>query len=84
MISVCLLRIQSDLDTGYWYYSVEQLSQLNRILALKDLGLTLDQIKRLTVDEVSPEEIHGRLSLRKAQIEQTLQIEAARLLACER
>ncbi|NEQ54974.1 MAG: MerR family transcriptional regulator [Leptolyngbya sp. SIO3F4] len=75
--------IHSDRDTGYRYYSVEQLSQLNRILALKDLGLALDQIKRLIVDEVSPEEIRGMFSLRKAQIEQTLQVEAARLRAVE-
>ena len=75
--------IHSDRDTGYRYYSVEQLSQLNRILALKGLGLALDQIKRLMVDEVSPEEIRGMFSLRKAQIEQTLQVEAARLRAVE-
>ncbi|MEL6321256.1 MAG: MerR family transcriptional regulator [Cyanobacteria bacterium J06626_14] len=75
--------IHSDRDTGYRYYSVEQLSQLNRILALKDLGLALDQIKRLVMDEVSPEEIRGMLSLRKAQIEQTLQVEAIRLRAVE-
>ncbi|MEM1309272.1 MAG: MerR family transcriptional regulator [Cyanobacteria bacterium P01_H01_bin.153] len=71
--------VHSDRNTGYRYYSVEQLSQLNRILALKDLGLALDQIKRLVLDQVSPEEIRGMLSLRKAQIEQTLQLEAARL-----
>ncbi|AFY38161.1 transcriptional regulator, MerR family [[Leptolyngbya] sp. PCC 7376] len=75
--------IHSDRDTSYRYYSVSQLSQLNRILALKDLGLALDQIKRLVSDEVSPDEIRGMLSLRKAQIEQTLQAEAMRLRAVE-
>lgn len=75
--------IHSDPETGYRYYSVEQLSQLNRILALKDLGLTLDQIKQLVLNEVSPEEIRRMLSLRKAQIEQTLQVEATRLRVVE-
>ncbi|MFK8185407.1 MAG: MerR family transcriptional regulator [Phormidesmis sp.] len=75
--------IRSDRETSYRYYSVEQLGQLNRILALKDLGLSLDQIKRLILEQVSPEEIRGMLSLRKAQIEQTLQAEAARLRAVE-
>lgn len=75
--------VQSDRDTGYRYYSVEQLSQLNRILALKELGLALDQIKQLIKEEVSAEEIRGMLSLRKAQIEQTLQAEAVRLRAVE-
>ena len=72
-----------DQETGYRYYSVQQLAQLNRILALKDLGLSLEQIKRLSEDEVAPDEIRGMLTLRKAQIEQTLQAEAARLRAVE-
>ena len=75
--------IHSDRETGYRYYSVQQLAQLNRILALKDLGFSLEQVKHLIVDEVSPEEIRGMLSLKKAQIEQTIQSEAARLRAVE-
>jgi len=35
--------------TGYRYYSAEQLFQLNRILALKDLGLSLAQIGHILV-----------------------------------
>ena len=42
--------------TGYRSYSAKQLRQLNRIVALKDLGLTLGQIRKLldgiTVDEL--------------------------------
>lgn len=34
-----------DEDTRYRYYSVEQLPHLYRIVALKGLGLSLDQIK---------------------------------------
>jgi DNA-binding transcriptional MerR regulator len=30
--------------TGYRYYSADQLPRLNRILALKDLGFSLEQI----------------------------------------
>lgn len=75
--------IKSDRHTGYRYYSVKQLSQLNRIIALKDLGLALDQIKSLVKDEVSTDEIKGMLTLKKAQIEQTIQAEAMRLKAVE-
>lgn len=75
------MRIDS--ETGYRYYSVQQLAQLNRILALKDLGFALDPIKRLVEKEVSPEEMRGMLALKKAQIEQTLQAEAVRLRAVE-
>lgn len=75
--------INSNPDTGYRYYSIQQLTQLNRILALKDLGLSLEQVKRLLEDEVSPDEIRGMLTLKKAQIEQTIQTEAIRLRAVE-
>lgn len=77
------MPIESDRDTGYRYYSAQQLTQLNRILALKDLGLSLDQVKRLVAEEVSAEEIRGMLALKKAQIEQTLEAEALRLRAVE-
>ncbi|VAW43630.1 Transcriptional regulator, MerR family [hydrothermal vent metagenome] len=33
--------------SGYRYYSAKQLPRLNRILALKGLGLTLEQIKKM-------------------------------------
>lgn len=69
--------------SGYRYYSVEQLPRLNRILALKDLGLTLDQIQRLLKDDISEDEIRGMLALKKTQIEQTLRDEVERLRRVE-
>lgn len=44
--------------TGYRYYSAQQIPRLNRILALKDLGLSLDQVRRMLDDDVSTEEKH--------------------------
>jgi DNA-binding transcriptional MerR regulator len=64
--------------TGYRYYSAKQLPHLHRILALKELGLTLDQIARLVAEDISTEEIRGMFTLKKAQIEQTLHEEIAR------
>jgi DNA-binding transcriptional MerR regulator len=68
-----------DPETGYRYYSVQQLPRLNRILALKELGLTLDQIARLVAGNVSTDEIRGMLMMKQAQIEQTLREELLRL-----
>jgi DNA-binding transcriptional MerR regulator len=65
--------------TGYRYYSAEQLPTLNRILALKELGLSLDQIQRMVSDQVSPDDIQGMLLLRKAEIEQQMQEEIQRI-----
>ena len=36
-----------DPATNYRYYSADQLPRLNRIIALKDLGFTLEQVGRL-------------------------------------
>jgi DNA-binding transcriptional MerR regulator len=68
----------TDPQTGYRYYSAHQLSHLNRILVLKELGLSLEQVARLLDQQTSTEEIRGMLTLRKAQIEQTVQDEMAR------
>jgi DNA-binding transcriptional MerR regulator len=73
----------SDGATGYRYYSAKQLPRLHRILALKELGLTLDQISRLVDDEVSAAEIRGMLTLKRAQIEQNVSEEMARLRSLE-
>ncbi|NDJ34769.1 MAG: MerR family transcriptional regulator [Chloroflexi bacterium] len=72
-----------DPESGYRYYSAQQLPQLNRILALKDLGLSLDQIAHLLDDGISPGEIRGMLLMKKAQIAQTLQEEIQRLRVIE-
>ncbi|HLZ59873.1 MAG TPA: MerR family transcriptional regulator [Ktedonosporobacter sp.] len=79
-----LLRPQSiDPETGYRYYSARQLPRLNRILVLKELGLSLEQIARLLDQETSVDEIRGMLTLRKAQIEQSVQEEMERLRIVE-
>jgi DNA-binding transcriptional MerR regulator len=65
--------------TGYRYYSAGQLGRLNRILALKELGLSLDQVARLVDDRISTAEIRGMLMLKKAELERTLSAETARL-----
>jgi DNA-binding transcriptional MerR regulator/effector-binding domain-containing protein len=69
----------TDQSTGYRYYSMAQVPKLHRILALKELGLSLDQIQRLVADEISVEELRGMLVLKKAQVEQDVRAEVMRL-----
>ena len=69
--------------TSYRYYSLEQLPIIHRIMALRELGLSLDQIKRLIADDVSVDEIRGMYLLRKNQIEQTVKDELHRLRVLE-
>ena len=72
-----------DPDTGYRYYAVSQLPRLNRILALKDLGLSLDQIAAILNDELSAAELRGMLRLKQAEISQLVTEEQARLSRVE-
>ena len=71
--------VQVDPFTGYRYYSVGQLPRLNRILALKDLGFSLDQISRVLAEDLSPDQLRGMLKLKCAEVEQRLADEQARL-----
>ena len=68
---------------GYRLYAAHQLARLHRILALRDLGFSLDQI-RVVLEENPPiEALRGMLRMRQAQIEQTVVEEQERLRRVE-
>ena len=69
-------------DTGYRGYSAAQLAQLNRIMALKELGLSLAQVRQLLAG-VTLDELRGMLILRRAQLEQELEQHTSQLLGVE-
>jgi DNA-binding transcriptional MerR regulator len=74
-----LLPGHTDPETGYRYYAIRQLPRLNAILALKDLGLALDQISPLLDGAISSEQLRGMLLLKRAEAEQAIRIEEQRL-----
>lgn len=74
-----LKPIRVDSFTGYRYYEFHQLARLYRILALKDLGFSLEEIVRLLEAGLSTEEMRGMLKLRQAEIRQQVEEESARL-----
>jgi DNA-binding transcriptional MerR regulator/predicted transcriptional regulator YdeE len=67
-----LKPIEVDRFTGYRYYSASQLPRLNRILALKGLGFSLEQIAVVLAEGLTAEQMRGMLRLRHAQISQQL------------
>lgn len=71
-----------DPETGYRGYTADQLGQLNRILALKELGLSLAQARRL-ITGITVAELRGMLVLRHAQLEQELAAHRNQLLTVE-
>ena len=69
--------------TGYRYYSASQFPRIHRILALKDLGLTLEQIGDLLEGDLTPDQIRGILVLKQSEIKQQVAEEQARLARVE-
>jgi effector-binding domain-containing protein/DNA-binding transcriptional MerR regulator len=74
---------QIDRFTSYRYYTVDQLPRLNRILALKDLGFSLEQIRQILEQDLAPAELRGMLRLKQAEIQQEMDGERARLVRIE-
>jgi DNA-binding transcriptional MerR regulator len=73
----------TDSRSGYRYYKADQLPRLNRILALKALGFSLEQIGRMLSAELPTAELRGMLSVRRAQVEHSLAEEQAKLRQIE-
>jgi DNA-binding transcriptional MerR regulator len=73
-ISVSALRYYDTIDllkpryvdrfTGYRYYMRDQIQHLYRILDLKELGLSLDDIKRMLADDITLDEAESMLQQR--------------------
>jgi DNA-binding transcriptional MerR regulator len=79
-----LLRPNSvDSASGYRRYGVGQLARLHRIVALRDMGFSLEQVGHLLSEDISLDELRGMLRLRRAQIERTVDEEQERLRRVE-
>ena len=65
--------------TGYRFYRAGQLADLNRVIALKDLGFPLQQVQGIHGDQVSAAELRGMLRLRRAEIRAQIDAETTRL-----
>jgi DNA-binding transcriptional MerR regulator len=72
-----------DAANGYRRYGAHQLSRLHRILALRDLGFTLEQIREIVEENPPVEQLRGMLLMRQAQIEQTVSEDRERLRRVE-
>ena len=69
--------------SGYWFYEAVQLARLTRIIALKHLGFTLDQVHRHADEKVSAEQLRGMLQLRQAELESAIAADTSRLTQVE-
>lgn len=78
-----LVPARVDAASGYRYYAVGQLTRLDRLLALKDLGFTLDRVRTILDDEVSSNELRGMLRLRRAELAEQIDADRQRLARVE-
>jgi DNA-binding transcriptional MerR regulator len=88
-VSVRMLRHYDDLGllkpshvdqwTDYRYYTIEQLPRLNRILALKDLGIPLEKIADLLHHDMPLEQLKSLLCSKQAELNLEIQETQARI-----
>ena len=69
-----------DRFNGYRYYSLDQLVRLNRILALKDLDFSLDQIAELLKLDLTGEVLANMLHNKALELHERICSEHARLI----
>jgi DNA-binding transcriptional MerR regulator len=78
-----LKPVHADPQTAYRYYSAKQLAELNRIIVLKDLGFSLDEIGPVLKNQVNAAELRAMLLVRRHDAERALASEAQKLRQIE-
>ena len=78
-----LAPARADPQTGYRYYTVAQLGELNRIIVLKELGFSLEQVRDILRTKVNEEQLRHMLQLRRNDVVRTLEQETIRLRQIE-
>jgi len=68
-----LKPVEVDHFTGYRYYTFDQLERLNRILALKALGFSLEEVARLLGDDLPPRQVFAMLQRKRAELREQVQ-----------
>ncbi|MEP7154490.1 MAG: MerR family transcriptional regulator [Betaproteobacteria bacterium] len=73
----------ADPHTGYRFYTVNQLAELNRITVLKDLGFSLEQVRDILKSRIDAAELRSMLLLRRSDAARALATEELRLRQIE-
>ncbi len=78
-----LAPAHTDASSGYRSYEAGQLPRLNQILALKKLGLSLEEIKRVVTDDADTDELRALLQTRRREAAELISKEEARFREIE-
>ncbi len=74
---------QTDRFTDYRYYTLDQLPRIHSIMALKELGLSLEEIAQLLHKDLPSEQIRGMFRRKQAEVQRRLLEEQTRLAQIE-
>jgi DNA-binding transcriptional MerR regulator len=72
-----------DNATGYRYYSPDLISRMNRILAFKELGFSLDEIALLMREGLSPGHLRSALDRKREDLTRRIAHEQSRIAEIE-
>lgn len=73
----------TDALTGYRYYTIQQVGEVNRILAFRSMGLSLERIADLLHDNLTLTDMRAMLRLKQAELQQQMDDAAAMLTMVE-
>lgn len=73
----------TDPETNYRYYSIEQIDDVNRILAFRALGLSLSESARMLHEHLPPEDIRAMLLAKRTEMIQQIEEAESTLKALE-
>jgi effector-binding domain-containing protein len=79
-----LKPVKVDQFTAYRYYSADQLPKLNYIIALKDMGLSLEEVATFVDNSLEPHQMRDLFILKKGELQQRLSEEQLRLERVEK
>jgi effector-binding domain-containing protein len=79
-----LKPVKVDQFTSYRYYSADQLPRLNYIIALKDMGLSLEEVATLVNNDLTPHQMRDIFVLKKGELRRRVNEEQRRLEQVEK
>ncbi|MCL1792802.1 MAG: MerR family transcriptional regulator [Oscillospiraceae bacterium] len=69
-----IIPAKIDPDTGYRYYTADQVQSLNALLELKSLGFSLDEVKNIMSGAVSHEDFIAALKRKQIALQEAISV----------
>ena len=79
-----LKPVKVDQFTSYRYYSADQLPRLNYIIALKDMGLSLEEVATLVNNDLTPHQMRDIFVLKRGELQRRVSEEQRQLEQVEK